>query len=179
MLICSHLYPKQSCGSAHRNCPSWLNSPSACLWFVSCRDLVLVWENIMGLLGNGIARLMLVWMGMLTVDCACPLLAILCWTCGEKRGPTHEKKKNLSNSSTFMSSCGKKKKKSQRWECKQAQREKRWAARRRLTLGCFNLSLDDNQIKCLLLRREHWFRRRVVICWWLKVISFHASLSAP
>lgn len=36
--------------SAHRNCPSWVNSSSMCLWFVSCRDLVLVWESIMGLL---------------------------------------------------------------------------------------------------------------------------------
>lgn len=34
---------------SHRSCPSWLNS-SVCLWFASCRDLALVWENIMGLL---------------------------------------------------------------------------------------------------------------------------------
>ena len=78
---------KQASGTAHRNCPSWLKSPSACLWFVSCRDLVLVWENIMGLLQKGIVRLMLAWMGMLTVGCACPLLATLCWTCRESGRP--------------------------------------------------------------------------------------------
>lgn len=33
-----------------RSCPSWLNSLPVCLWFTSCRDLVLVWENIIGLL---------------------------------------------------------------------------------------------------------------------------------
>lgn len=35
---------------SYRSCPSWLNWLSGCLWFASCWGLVLVWENIMGLL---------------------------------------------------------------------------------------------------------------------------------
>lgn len=155
-------------GRAHRKCPSWMNSPSACLWLVSCRDLVLVWENIMGLLEKGMVTLTLAWPGLLTVACACPLLAILCWTCSEK--DHHMKPCGQTQwTSTFTEPSGKPQR-CERKRAQTAQREKRRAARWRPTLGRFNLSLGDDQINCLLLRPEHWFRRRVVSCWWLKVI---------